>query len=398
MLESSTAPTISQDVLLESLHKAYPSAAIFTVVPGFSNAPCASNEVEQKIPELLTAFYDSRYSKMKEDELENVVKDIQLKVTEEEALFLEKATRSQSRTCLWYDHRIGRITASMFGRVYKCAETKYPTALVKSLMQYSHVNPTIPSLKWGHDNEDHAREKYKISMEPHHESFSVQSAGLLVSTKFPFLGASPDGVISCTCCGTGLLEIKCPYKYRNSDIKSITDSNFYLQLDQNHKWEVDKRHEYYCQIQGQMGIWDKPYCDFFCWTLKGSITVRVAYDHDFFEQMVVRLHHFFTKYLLPELMTQKLKFTMDADDDELENNDELAVVEDDELENEELAIDEPELYCYCRAAEMEGLPMIACDAPDCPIEWFHFSCVGITNEPDSDEEWYCDDCKSKLNK
>ena len=40
--------------------------------------------------------------------------------------------------------------------------------------------------------------------------------------------------------------------------------------------------------------------------------------------------------------------------------------------------------------------MIACDAPNCPIEWFHFSCVCITNEPDSDEEWYCDECKSKL--
>ena len=113
--------------------------------------------------------------------------------------------------------------------------------------------------------------------------------------------------------------------------------------------------------------------------------------------MVAKLHSFFTKYPLPELMTQKLKFMTDTDDDEQENEHE-AVAEDDELEHESAADDEPELYCYCRAAEMEGLPMIACDAPDCPIEWFHFSCVGITNEPDSDEEWYCDECKSKLNK
>ena len=91
-----------------------------------------------------------------------------------------------------------------------------------------------------------------------------------------------------------------------------------------------------------------------------------------------------------------MKFTTDTDDDELENEHE-AVAEDDESEHGS-ADDEPELYCYCRAAEMEGLPMIACDAPDCPVEWFHFFCVGITNEPDSDEEWYCDECKSKLNK
>ena len=372
-------------MLLESLHKAYPFAAVFTVVPGFSKAACATREVELKVPALLTTLYDSKYSKMEKDELERAVNNIELKVTEEEALFLEKATRNQSRTCLWYDHRIGRITASMFGHVFKCAETKYPTTLVKSIMQYSCINPAIPSLKWGRDNEDHAREEYREYMKRNHESFSLQLAGLLVSTKLPFLGASPDGITFCSCCGTGLLEIKCPYKYRDCDIKSINDSDFYLQLNTNDEWELNVTHEYYFQIQGQMGIWDKPYCDFVCWTLKGSsIVVRVEYDHDFFQQMVVRLHHFFKTYLLPELMTQKLKVTMDTNDDE--------------TENDESDVDtQPELFCYCRAAEVEGEPMIACDAADCPIEWFHFSCVGITNEPESDE-WYCDQCKSRLNK
>ena len=48
-------------------------------------------------------------------------------------------------------------------------------------------------------------------------------------------------------------------------------------------------------------------------------------------------------------------------------NEHEAVTEDHELEHES-ADDEPKLYRYCRAAEMEGLPMIACDAPNCPIE------------------------------
>ena len=46
---------------------------------------------------------------------------------------------------------------------------------------------------------------------------------------------------------------------------------------------------------------------------------------------------------MPELITQKLKFRMDADDDdELENDDEA--VTENELENE--LADEPELYCF----------------------------------------------------
>ena len=32
-----------------------------------------------------------------------------------------------------------------------------------------------------------------------------------------------------------------------------------------------------------------------------------------------------------------------------------------------------------------------CDGPDCPYQWFHFQCVGLSKEPPG--EWYCGDCK-----
>jgi len=43
------------------------------------------------------------------------------------------------------------------------------------------------------------------------DEFCYQPAGLFVNTDFPHLGASPDGLIPCKCCGEGLLQIKCPY-------------------------------------------------------------------------------------------------------------------------------------------------------------------------------------------
>ena len=64
---------------------------------------------------------------MKDDELATLV------------IFHLKITEGQLRTCLWYDHQIGRIIASMFSHACKCAETKYSTTLVKSIMQYSYV-------------------------------------------------------------------------------------------------------------------------------------------------------------------------------------------------------------------------------------------------------------------
>ena len=61
----------------------------------------------------------------------------------------------------------------------------------------------------------------KLYMKQHHvqcstseKRVSVKCAGLVVSPKWPYLGASLDGLVECPKCGVCALEIKCPYKYR----------------------------------------------------------------------------------------------------------------------------------------------------------------------------------------
>lgn len=51
-------------------------------------------------------------------------------------------------------------------------------------------------------------------------------------------------------------------------------------------------------------------------------------------------------------------------------------------------------YCTCQSVSYGN--MVACDNDDCPYEWFHWSCVGMTKEPQG--TWYCDECKTKLGK
>lgn len=51
------------------------------------------------------------------------------------------------------------------------------------------------------------------------------------------------------------------------------------------------------------------------------------------------------------------------------------------------------LYCYCRRPYDEVSEMIACDAEDCRIEWFHFECVGITVVPQ--DTWFCPECRNR---
>ena len=254
------APPVDQHSLLTTLHKAHPSASVFSVVPGFPQPkPSSQVEDEPNLPPLLTSLYDSEYSDLNEDKLSEVVQcrlnDVQF--TKEEAAFLEKSTKQQS-SMLWYDHRKGRITASTFGRVARCAEQTYP--LVKNIMQYTSINPFIPALNWGRNNEDQARAAYVSVMKDQHRNFTVARSGLCLHSEYPHLGATPDGFVSCDSCGEGLLEIKCPYKYLFEDYgvgisfvcgaAMITTSRF------KEKWQCVRSHIVtLCVGRGRISMW-----------------------------------------------------------------------------------------------------------------------------------------------
>lgn len=51
-------------------------------------------------------------------------------------------------------------------------------------------------------------------------------------------------------------------------------------------------------------------------------------------------------------------------------------------------------YCVCNSVSHGD--MIACDNKECPIEWFHYSCVGLTVEPKG--KWYCANCMTTVKK
>ncbi|XP_065551330.1 inhibitor of growth protein 2 [Lathamus discolor] len=56
----------------------------------------------------------------------------------------------------------------------------------------------------------------------------------------------------------------------------------------------------------------------------------------------------------------------------------------------EFAID-PNEPTYCLCNQVSYGEMIGCDNEQCPIEWFHFSCVGLTYKPKG--KWYCPKCR-----
>lgn len=48
-------------------------------------------------------------------------------------------------------------------------------------------------------------------------------------------------------------------------------------------------------------------------------------------------------------------------------------------------------YCICNQVSFGR--MIACDNPQCQIEWFHFACVKLEEEPKG--KWFCEKCRSE---
>lgn len=59
-----------------------------------------------------------------------------------------------------------------------------------------------------------------------------------------------------------------------------------------------------------------------------------------------------------------------------------------EQKNLEIDPDEP-TYCLCD--EVSYGEMIGCDNDLCPIEWFHFNCVGLSGKPKG--KWFCPFCR-----
>ncbi|KAK3546725.1 hypothetical protein QTP70_033426 [Hemibagrus guttatus] len=57
---------------------------------------------------------------------------------------------------------------------------------------------------------------------------------------------------------------------------------------------------------------------------------------------------------------------------------------------------DPNEPTYCLCTQVSYGEMIGCDNADCPIEWFHFSCVGLTTKPKG--KWFCPRCTQDMKK
>ena len=147
-----------------------------------------------------------------------------------------------------------------------------------------------------------AREKYIESYSKIHKTFFVIKSGLILHPSYPFFGATPDGIVNCSCCGSGVLEIKCPFRCKNKSFKdATTQGSFCLEEDDSGlRLKVD--HAYYYQVQLQMKVYQVEYANFVLWREEEMFVQRIVMDREFIDDAIEKAEPFIKFVILPELV------------------------------------------------------------------------------------------------
>ncbi len=142
------------------------------------------------------------------------------------------------KTDAWYEARNNMLTASDCAAALDCnPHESSRELLVRKIGQGVVPSESSPAVAWGNTYEPIARDIYADRI-----GCSVHEVGLIPHRTYPWLGASPDGVV----CGIGgkcgkIVEIKCPVT------RKVTG---------------DVPYPYWIQIQIQLEVCDIDLCDF----------------------------------------------------------------------------------------------------------------------------------------
>lgn len=239
-----------------------------------------------------------------------------VKATISQCREIEKATRGQSSSGLWFKQRQIRLTASNFGNIVKRKKADVSKLTSRLTTTYNFLSDLRP-IKYGKENEDVAAQLY-VQYQHSHGSpgTKVFNCGLVVNPNFPWLGASPDRVVHDPNAtpSVGGLEVKCiesaqgltpmeAYQMKRTPTEGkkrcfclkIMDGS--LQLDENH--------HYFYQVQGQQGVSGMEWVDFAlltdpCLGLGGLHVQRIYFQKAKWEsEWLPKLTEFYFNHLLP---------------------------------------------------------------------------------------------------
>ena len=345
---------------------------ICSIVSPYSDS-FVPNSKTSNLPPSLRDLFQPQNEELTYVELLEVCEQVIISVNKEDVTKIEMFTRDQNRSSAWYTQRAGRITASVMKSVCVTDPGNPARSTIQHICYPDSKKFKNAATAWGCEHESSARITYVNLMKSDHTAFSCKDSGLIVSLTHPFIGASPDGVVHCECCGHGVVEIKCPYCIRDEDPGTAS-----CLLN----GKLSKKHAYFYQVQIQLFTSSANYADFVIATFNDQANIfveRILPDKQFIEQCIQKSEHFFKVCILPELLARWY-----SREEVMPTQTTLATTS--------LTANGEYIYCYCK--EDRGGEMVGCDNTDCLHgKWFHLYCLKLKCAPQS-RKWYCPNCKT----
>ena len=234
-----------------------------------------------------------------------------------DALMEMPETQSQSGCSEWFKQKFWRLTAS------KClASCRLGNLVIKGKSNaavraynfiYSHIwnidNVSFQSafMKYGLESEPKAVMKYEEQTK-----VKVFQTGLWVNPKFPFLGCSPDGLID-----NGLVEIKSLKLFKHNTIEEVTLGKASLSKDlirrqcfniNDGKCVLKHNHAYYYQIQMQLLVTERQFCDLILFAEEGPVSIeRIYRNENVIAEILSSLTALWTRVVAPEFFEMRVQ-------------------------------------------------------------------------------------------
>jgi len=130
-------------------------------------------------PQPLTSLRNPTNCTLKYPDLLEACKNVSIVLTDDMAQAVEKETRKQSKTPLWFKYRAGRgnYCISCHTDVTNPAQS-----LMKSICYPEAFNFTSKQTNWGCRREKQARERYEKVVRLKHNNFQVAECGLFINS------------------------------------------------------------------------------------------------------------------------------------------------------------------------------------------------------------------------
>lgn len=369
-----------KETFFEKIANTGQDIAILRLIPPYNDKYIS---VKGRIKKLLfNKFYDKKYDDVNNyryHELiqESVAKFLSLKATQEGVDLIEKHTREQSKTNVWFEARAGIITASNFRKACH-SDVSQPSKSLILIICYPQKNKfKSDATTYGCDTEKVALSYLEVYLKNEHKDAEIKESGLIRSCDFPFLGATPDGLLNCKCCDKKyVIEIKCPFKCKEKCPTELakTDNKFCMFYDKSdNKYYLKRDHDYYYQIQLQMLLSKREACYFMVYGYKHYLIEVVQIDPAFLAEKVDIAKKFYVFAILPELIGHWYSKTH---------------IPLPQIKNKENTV---ENVCTCETNVDSEI--ITCADKSCVVKKYHISCLGI--EYVTKKKWFCPYCSRK---